>query len=211
MKPRTPLMRMLAASALLAGFVVLPWSSAPARQDDDDEDRAELRAMAKQSFVENCLMCHGEDMVSGQRLTPAQWNAEVEKMVGWGSPLPPDRKQPLADYLAESYPTTLPVPPARRISPEEVAEQAHQARPSDLGAVNLAHGEMLFASQCAACHGPDARGGELGTNLVEKPVLLRDAEFRTLMRDGRRRMPGFANVLDESGQADLLAWLRRGR
>ena len=51
----------------------------------------------------------------------------------------------------------------------------------------------------------------MGTNLVEKPVLLRDDEFRALIKDGRRRMPGFAAVLDDAKQADLLAWLRRQR
>jgi len=48
-------------------------------------------------------------------------------------------------------------------------------------------------------------------NLVEKPVLLRDDEFSTLMKEGRRRMPGFAAVLDDPKQADLLAWLRQQR
>ena len=47
--------------------------------------------------------------------------------------------------------------------------------------------------------------------VVERPVLLREDEFRSLIRDGRRRMPAFAAVLDEPRQADLLAWLRRGR
>jgi len=46
-------------------------------------------------------MCHGEDMTTRQRLTTKQWTAEVEKMIGWGSPLPPDRKQPLIDHLAD--------------------------------------------------------------------------------------------------------------
>ena len=41
------------------------------------------------SFVENCLMCHGEDMTTRQRLTTKQWTAEVEKMVDGARPCRP--------------------------------------------------------------------------------------------------------------------------
>ena len=108
--------------ALVAALVALApsWSSsAPiGLDDDDDEERAIRREESRRSFVENCLMCHGEDMTTRQRLTTKQWAAEVEKMVGWGTPLPPERKQPLVDYLAEAYPSTQPAPPVERISPE---------------------------------------------------------------------------------------------
>ena len=144
-------------------------------------------------------MCHGEDMTTRQRLTTKQWTAEVEKMVSWGSPLPPDRKQPLIDYLAETYPEH-PAGPARR------ADHARRALALDLQtpafkplpAADQVRGESLFATHCAVCHGPTAKGGELGTNLVEKPALLRDDEFRTLIKEGRRRMPGFSAVLDDA-------------
>jgi mono/diheme cytochrome c family protein len=207
---RSPLSK-LAALALVAGLVALPWSTAPARPDDDDEERQIRREEARRSFVENCLMCHGEDMTTRQRLTAKQWTTEVEKMASWGAPVPPDRKQPLIDYLAETYPNTRPAPPPERITPEEAAGLDRQPPPSALPSADPARGEALFAIHCAVCHGPNAKGAELGTNLVERPVLLREDEFRSLIRDGRRRMPGFAAVLDEPRQADLLAWLRRGR
>lgn len=198
----------LAVLALVAGSVALPWSTAPAVVDDDREER---HALARQSFVENCLMCHGEDMTTRQRLTTRQWTAEVEKMANWGAPLPLDRKQPLIDYLAEVYPETRPAPPLDRVDPDGAFGPDRQDPPSPLEGADLVRGEALFGAQCAACHGAGARGGELGTNLVEKPVLLREDEFRVLMRDGRRRMPGFAAVLDGNGPADLLAWLRLRR
>ena len=112
---RRPQLAKLAGLALMAFLVTLvatsPSSSLFAKADDDDEEREIRRVEAKRSFVENCLMCHGEDMTARQRLTTKQWTAEVEKMVGWGSPLPPDRKQPLIDYLGETYPSTQPTPP----------------------------------------------------------------------------------------------------
>ncbi len=208
MNPRPLTLAKLLGLALAASLVAL---AAPARPDDDDEERQENRILARQSFVENCLMCHGEEMTTRQRLTAKQWTAEVEKMVGWGSPLPVDRKQPLAEYLAETYPSTRIAPPPERIAPERALALEPQPVPKALPGADPARGEALFATNCAACHGPSAKGGEMGTNLIEKPVLLRDDEFRSLMKDGRRRMPGFVTVLDEAKQADLLAWLRRQR
>ncbi len=207
MIPRPSSLAKLLGLALMASLVAL---AAPARPDDDEE-REELRELARRSFVENCLMCHGEEMTTRQRLTAKQWAAEVEKMVGWGSPLPLDRKQPLVDYLVEVYPSTKPAPPPERIAADRALALEPQPTPGDIPGADLARGEALFAAQCAACHGPVAKGGDLGTNLVEKPVLLRDDEFRALMKEGRRRMPGFATILDDARQADLLAWLRRQR
>jgi mono/diheme cytochrome c family protein len=198
--------------ALVAGLIAAPWSSsARFEKADDDEEREIRRVEAKRSFVENCLMCHGEDMTTRQRLTTKQWTAEVEKMIGWGSPLPPDRKQPLIDYLGETYPSTQPAPPLERIAADRALALDPQPEPKGLPGAEPSRGEALFAAHCAVCHGPAAKGGEMGTNLVEKPVLLRDDEFRALIKDGRRRMPGFAAVLDDARQADLLAWLRRQR
>ena len=214
MNPRRSPLAKLVGLALMAGVVAVaaPWSSsAPFSKGDDDEEREIRREEARRSFVENCLMCHGEDMTTRQRLTTKQWAAEVEKMVGWGSPLPPDRKQPLIDYLGESYPGTQPAPPPERITPDRALALDPQPAPQPLPGADQARGEALFAVHCVVCHGTAAKGGELGTNLVEKPVLLRVDEFRALMKDGRRRMPGFVAVLDEAKQGDLLAWLRRQR
>ncbi len=73
-------------------------------------------------------------------------------------------------------------------------------------------GAKLYEVHCASCHGPDARGGDLGTNLVEIPILAQRMEpYARVVRDGRRRMPGFAEVLKPEQEADLLAWLRQRR
>jgi mono/diheme cytochrome c family protein len=76
---------------------------------------------------------------------------------------------------------------------------------------DAARGAPLYVQHCATCHGPEARGGDLGTSLVEKPVLLRPAEFAEVVQKGRRRMPGFVAALKPEHEADLLAWLRTRR
>src|SRR5262245_7447878 len=40
------------------------------------------------SFKSSCLACHGDDVIQQQRLTRAQWDAEINKMVGWGAKVP---------------------------------------------------------------------------------------------------------------------------
>lgn len=51
-----------------------------------------------------CLFCHHGELIAAQRLTPAQWDKEVEKMAGWGAPLSAAEKRVLAAYLAKHFP-----------------------------------------------------------------------------------------------------------
>ncbi len=88
------------AKAGTRGQAVPPSTRAqPPGQPDDDDEASFREAMAHKSLQENCLICHTEDMIAGQRLTQVQWKAEIVKMVNWGSPLPKEAADPLIDYL----------------------------------------------------------------------------------------------------------------
>ncbi len=50
-----------------------------------------------------CLTCHSSDMLRQQRLTEKQWAASVDKMVGWGAPVPQSRKDALVAYLTKNF------------------------------------------------------------------------------------------------------------
>jgi hypothetical protein len=50
-----------------------------------------------------CALCHDEDIVRQQRLTRAQWNAEIEKMIGWGAKVSAGDRAALLDYLSSNY------------------------------------------------------------------------------------------------------------
>ena len=162
------------------------------------------------AFEGNCLMCHTASMAEGQRLTPDQWAAEVDKMIGWGAPVPPEEKDLLAGYLAATYPTTGdPAVLPRLTLAEAHAPTLPAPNPDALPPGDPSAGPALYTEHCATCHGPDARGGDLGINLVARPVLLRPDEYTGVLFDGRRRMPGFRLVLTDQQVADTLAWLRR--
>ena len=189
---------------MFVGSVPLASIARDAGQSPDDE-----RVMNVRLVRENCLYCHGEEMLTSQRLTPAQWKTSVEKMVGWGSPLPAEKHGDVIAYLAAEYPATTDTPRPRRIS---YVEALGTIRPTDetLATGGSAdRGGPVFAKNCANCHGPDGRGSDLGPNLVEKPVLRRPADYLSLVRNGKGRMPAFATVLTNADEADLLAWNRR--
>jgi DMSO/TMAO reductase YedYZ molybdopterin-dependent catalytic subunit len=50
-----------------------------------------------------CLTCHDEAMMTQQRLTPAQWDREVQKMTGWGAQIKPEDRSVIVKYLSDSF------------------------------------------------------------------------------------------------------------
>jgi hypothetical protein len=47
----------------------------------------------------NCLICHNDDVIRQQRLTRAQWTAEINKMTGWGARIDDAGRDALLDYF----------------------------------------------------------------------------------------------------------------
>ena len=195
--------------------VGLFWSmmSIAAGPDDDPEEREFLRATAQRAVLENCTICHSHDLIISQRLTSTQWKGEVEKMIGWGSPLPKDDQAKVVAYLAEEY--TLASAPLKvatlslheATEPEE-PESHGESRTRDLSipASVPSDGRIAFIKDCANCHGIDGQGAELGPNLVEKAILSRPREFSKIIVQGKGRMPAFGKRVDP--ETNMLIWLR---
>jgi mono/diheme cytochrome c family protein len=205
--------------SIVAGLLILLGSAlglipgaAPILQvPGEDEDVAYREAMVRKSFEENCLICHTADLIASQRLTPAQWKAEVEKMVNWGSPLPKEATNPLIEYLSRRYSDREATPAPTRAALRDVGslEVPGDRRASVPMGGGLDRGERLYAANCATCHGPTALGGDLGPALVGKVILDRPREYDQIVSQGLRRMPGFRLTMSPRDQADVLAWLRR--
>lgn len=51
----------------------------------------------------NCLICHNDDVIRQQRLTRAQWTAEINKMTGWGARVDDSSRDALLDYLEKLH------------------------------------------------------------------------------------------------------------
>ena len=50
-----------------------------------------------------CIGCHGEDMISGQRLTRGQWERELDKMGRWGATVKPEDREGIMDFLLSHF------------------------------------------------------------------------------------------------------------
>jgi len=70
-------------------------------------------------------------------------------------------------------------------------------------------GRRVFAGRCAACHGTEGGGGELGPSIVARIPLRSDADLEAVIREGLSGagMPAFAN-LTKTESTDLIAFLR---
>jgi mono/diheme cytochrome c family protein len=187
-------------------------AKASARADDEDEEEAAYQAvLAKRAIEENCLICHEAGMYTNQRLTPAQWKAEVEKMVSWGTPLAPADQPSVIAYLANSYRDVDPDAPQKRTTLAEVVSleipQAEAEARSEAG--DPAAGAGLYKTNCANCHGPTALGDAqgLGPSLAGRAVMNSRAAYDEVVHKGLRKMPAFDKVLTPSQQHDVFAWL----
>ncbi|MEW4569617.1 cytochrome c [Tautonia sp. JC769] len=215
MLTRSALLAVCLLIALLAGSSTR-WPSGrilaeatPQQDDAGAEEEAFERELGRRTLEGNCLMCHSIEMIETQRLTPEQWAAEVEKMVGWGAPVPPEETDLLVAYLAASYATESAEPVFGRQTLDDARSSTRPAPDPDAlpeGAAD--RGAAVFTEHCATCHGPDGLGGDLGVSLIARPVLLRPADYASILRKGRHRMPGFQIVLSDQQVADTLAWLQ---
>ncbi len=78
---------------------------------------ATLPAGAELTTLQNsCRACHSFGLVTQQRLSAATWKAEVDKMRGFGAPLPAANEASVVRYLAAHLGPTVPlVPPKERV------------------------------------------------------------------------------------------------
>jgi hypothetical protein len=56
----------------------------------------------------SCTGCHGLRVIVNARRTPAEWSVTLNDMIQRGSPVFPDEIEMMSNYLARSFPATLP-------------------------------------------------------------------------------------------------------
>lgn len=79
------------------------------------QQRSDARASSRQAdvpatrgrmvFEQRCLRCHRADIVEQQRLSPAGWRRELDKMIAWGARVDSEDREPLLEYLSERHPS----------------------------------------------------------------------------------------------------------
>lgn len=68
-------------------------------------------------------------------------------------------------------------------------------------------GEALFAEHCSACHGPTGAGGVAPSLAGIADRLTLDAQLE-VVRNGRGRMPAFAESIGDDDVASVVAYTR---
>jgi sulfite oxidase len=71
-------------------------SGPPARLPD-------LSPQRPTDLTAGCVVCHDDDVIRQQRLTRAQWDAELNKMIGWGAKVNDEDRGRLLDYLFSNF------------------------------------------------------------------------------------------------------------
>jgi len=199
-------------SALATTQAPVPPSAAPPPEPPlaqvmelDDDERA---IFFDQRLKLHCNVCHTGEMIEQQRLTLAQWQAEMQKMISWGATLPKDYAAPMAEHLAKRYPPENKLEPAT-ITPAEIRQLSAQTDQAPVTASEADHPATFqrFLAQCANCHAADARGNEIGPRLTERPILTRPEAFASHLQEGRGRMPAFQKTIPAEDLQAIRRWL----
>ena len=76
-------------------------------------------------------------------------------------------------------------------------------------------GADLYKSKCQICHGADGKGAtpmgpKLGVRDFHLPAVAKetDAEWTTITKTGKARMPGYAGKLTDGQISDLVKYIR---
>ena len=171
-------------------------------------DADERMAFFNQRIALHCNVCHSSEMIEQQRLTLTQWQAEVQKMIGWGATLPKPYAGLMAEHLSRLYsPEGKPNP--QFIKPEEALAVALQPD-QELVDSKLASSPQVaerYRSQCASCHGQGGEGNEIGPRLTGRQMLSSPDSFARHIQQGRGRMPAFQQTMTSAEIQSLRRWL----
>jgi cytochrome c6 len=67
-----------------------------------------------------------------------------------------------------------------------------------------------YKAKCAVCHGPDGKGGKMGTRDFASPEVKAesDAQLTDIITKGKGKMPPYGAKLKDTEIKDLIAYIR---
>lgn len=67
-----------------------------------------------------------------------------------------------------------------------------------------------YKAKCAMCHGPDGKGGKMGTHDFASPEVQKqsDADLAAIITNGKGKMPKYGEKLKENEVKDLVTYIR---
>jgi mono/diheme cytochrome c family protein len=185
-----------------------PIIQSPPLSEVAELDADERSTFFNQRLALHCNTCHSSEMIQQQYLTLTQWQAEVQKMVNWGSTLPKDYINLMGEHLSKLYPAEE-TRKSPSIAPALAIEESSpkDLEPLDERVVLNDSVQALFKTQCANCHGENGQGAELGIRLTERPILLHPEQFESIVTKGRGIMPAFNENVKKGELTAIRRWL----
>ncbi len=67
-----------------------------------------------------------------------------------------------------------------------------------------------FKAKCAMCHGPDGKGGKMGTRDFASPEVKAetDAQLTDIITKGKGKMPSYSGKLSDADIKGMVAYVR---
>ena len=67
-----------------------------------------------------------------------------------------------------------------------------------------------YKAKCAMCHGPDGKGGKMGTRDFASPEVKAetDAQLTEIITKGKGKMPSYSGKLKDTEVKDLVSYIR---
>ena len=202
--------RMIGVRSAMMSVVVLA-ALAIGHAEEASSEREKLALRAEGLLLARCAVCHSTDLISQQRLDRPRWEVTIKKMMHWGADVSKEEAVLLTDYLSARYHPDVPDQEPIRdagaaVEPLHVETHAAAGHPAG----ETAHGEIVYAHNCQACHGSGAIGG-VGPRLANNPILGDEDRFWETVLHGRGAMPAWESALSAQDIADIRAWLQTTR
>jgi len=219
---------MEARALLLAAIAATAWAcdAAPGRPGADSEVSAPSKVLSFDVlYASNCAGCHGTNGTGGLALRLADPvylaiadDATIRRVVTEGVPataMPAFARSSGGLLTAEQIDAIVHGIRTRWASPDALAGSQPPphtaAEPGD-----AKRGAAVYARFCASCHGPDGRGGERASSIVDRSylALVSDQGLRTTVIAGRPELgaPDWRNnvpgaPMSSQDVSDVVAWL----
>jgi mono/diheme cytochrome c family protein len=153
-----------------------------------------------QIYVNNCLMCHSEGIISSQRLDKRGWVKTIFKMKHFGANLEPNQEDKLIHFLLRMSQRQ-----SNRPIKSSYFSQSEKFATASNSTILSRDTAQIYSNNCAQCHGLTGEG-QIGPRLRGR--LIPKENFLQAVRNGKNRMPAFGDSLSDKLILELWNYLQ---
>jgi cytochrome c oxidase cbb3-type subunit III len=222
--------RYLCALVALSMMLLSGCSSPPGQPRKASEILAPSEVMEFRTlYAENCAGCHGTEGRGGAAIALADPgylaiadDTAMRKVIANGvrGTSMPAFAQSAGGMLTDKQIDVITREMRSRWSRPGILDGANPPAYAAKSAGSVQHGEVVYGSYCASCHGPQGQGGPKGSAISDDSflALVSDQGLRTIVITGRRELgasdwrgnvPG--KPMSEQEVTDVVAWLASRR